>query len=65
MIISSIRRYYNRIELYDDLIQEGYEIILIAIDDYDPAKGAYFLGYIKTMLKYLYLGKYRESSISH
>ena len=60
MIISSIRRYYNRIDLYEDLIQEGYEIILIAIEDYDPNKGAHFLGYVKIMLKYHYLEKHRE-----
>lgn len=60
LIISSIRRYYNRIDLYEDLIQEGYEIILIAIEDYDPNKGAHFLGYVKIMLKYHYLEKHRE-----
>ena len=27
LIISSIRRYYNKVHLYDDLIQEGYETI--------------------------------------
>lgn len=60
LLIGSIRRYYNRIDLYDDLIQEGYETILTAIDDYDPKKGVYFLGYIKAMLKYHYLNKHRE-----
>lgn len=60
LIISSIRRYYNRITQYDDLIQEGYETILIAIEQYDQSKGVYFLGYIKMMLKYCYLNKHKE-----
>ncbi|HSH36690.1 sigma-70 family RNA polymerase sigma factor, partial [Schnuerera sp.] len=60
LIISSIRRYYNRIDQYDDLIQEGYETILIAIENYDPDRGVKFLGYVKSMLKYCYLEKHRE-----
>ena len=60
LIISSIRRYYNRIDQYDDLIQEGYEIILLCIDDYDRKREAHFLGYIKLKLKYHYLNKHKE-----
>lgn len=60
LIISSIRRYYNRIDQYDDLIQEGYETILLAIENYNPTRGVRFLGYTKAMLKYLYLEKHRE-----
>ncbi len=60
LIISSIRRYYNRTELYDDLIQEGYEVVLKCLEDYDPSKGTKFLGYVKTMLKYKYLDKHKE-----
>lgn len=60
LILSSIRRYYNRLELYDDLIQEGYEVILLSIDDYEADRGVYFLGYIKTQLKYHYLNKHKE-----
>lgn len=60
LIISSIRRYYNRKDQYDDLIQEGYETMLLGIEEYDPTKGVYFLGYVKTILKYCYLNKHRE-----
>ncbi len=60
LIISSIRRYYNRIDQYDDLIQEGYETILQAIENYDPNRGVKFLGYVKAMLRYGYLEKHRE-----
>ncbi|NLJ77822.1 MAG: sigma-70 family RNA polymerase sigma factor [Tissierellia bacterium] len=60
LVLSSIRRYYNRGDLYDDLIQEGYEVILNAIGDYDPDKGVYFLGYVSALLRYHYLEKHRE-----
>lgn len=60
LILASIRRYYNRPNEYDDLIQEGYEVILKAIEEYKPNKGAHFLGYAKLQLKYHYLNKHRE-----
>lgn len=60
LVISSIRRYYNKKSDYEDLIQEGFEIILKSIEDYDPERGVMLLGYIKTMLKYHYLNKHRE-----
>lgn len=60
LLIHSIRRYYNRIEKYDDLIQDGNELILKAIEEYDPDRGVYFLGYVKAMLRYCYLDKHRE-----
>lgn len=60
LIISSIRRYYNNRSCYDDLIQEGYEVILKCVEEHDPLKGATFLGYTKTMLKFHYLNKHKE-----
>ena len=62
LIISSIKRYYNKVEMYDDLIQEGYEVVLKCIEDYDPKKKTKFLGYVKVMLKYKYLDKHKEKS---
>ena len=65
-IISSIKSCYNRYDQYDDLIQEGYEVILRCIKDYDPSKGVYFLGYVKLTLRFHYLNKHKivESTIS-
>lgn len=60
LVISSIRRYYNKKNDYEDLIQEGYEIILKCIEDYNPKRQVQLLGYIKAMLKYHYLNKHRE-----
>ena len=59
LIISSIRRYYNKPKEYEDLIQDGNLIILECIEDYEPSKGVHFLGYVKTMLRYLYLDKHK------
>ena len=59
LIISSIKRYYYRVDLFDDLIQDGRIVILECINNYDHSKGVYFLGYVKTMLRYLYINKHK------
>ncbi|KPU26399.1 hypothetical protein TR13x_10295 [Caloranaerobacter sp. TR13] len=61
IVLSSIKRYFNKADLYDDLIQEGYEIILRALKDYDKDKGVHFLGYVKAMLKFHYLNNSRKN----
>ncbi len=63
LILASIRRYYNKVDEYDDLIQEGYEIILVAIEEYEENRGTQFLGYVKLQLKYHYLNKHREKNL--
>lgn len=57
LIINSIQRYYNRRELYEELIQEGDLCILECIESFDIEKKVYFLGYVKLQLRYLYLNK--------
>ena len=59
LIISSIKKYYNRFFDFDDVLQEGRVVILECIDNYDESKEVYFLGYVKTMLKYYYLDKHK------
>lgn len=63
LILASIRRYYNKSKEYDDLIQEGYGLILEGIEEYNPDKNVYFLGYIKLKLKYHYLNKHKEKQL--
>ncbi|NLY46739.1 MAG: sigma-70 family RNA polymerase sigma factor [Tissierella sp.] len=58
LIFNSIQRYYNDRNEYEDLIQEGNLVVLQAIEDFDESRGVYFLGYLKTMLKYTYLNKH-------
>ncbi|MGO1469955.1 MAG: sigma-70 family RNA polymerase sigma factor [Tissierella sp.] len=60
LIISSIKRYYNRREDYEELIQEGDLCILECIENFDIEKKVYFLGYVKLQLRYLYLNKHKE-----
>lgn len=60
LIIKSIQRYYNIKNEYEDLIQLGNLVILECIQDYNPDKKVYFLGYVKTMLKYAYLNRHKE-----
>lgn len=62
LLISSIRRYYNKPKEYDDLIQDGNLKIIESINDYDKGKGVHFLGYIKMNIKFLYLDKHKERS---
>lgn len=57
LIISTMKKYYYTQSEFEDLIQEGYEVILKGIDDFDEKKGVKFPGYIKTILKYHYLKK--------
>lgn len=60
LIKASVRRYYNKINEYDDLLQDGNIKILECIRDYDLGRGVYFLGYVKVQLKYLYLDKHKQ-----
>lgn len=55
LIISSIRRNYNREAEYDDLIQMGYLKILESIYEYDLSSSVYFLGFVKMNLRFMYL----------
>lgn len=59
LIIKSIRRYYNNLNEFEELLQDGRLQVLQCIEDYDINKGAYFIGYVQTMLKYLYLNKHK------
>lgn len=59
LIISSIRKYYNKPNEYQDLMQDGNLKILECIGDYDGSKGVHFLGHVQTRLKYLYLDKHK------
>lgn len=60
LLVSSIRRYYNKPNEYDDLMQDGIICILESIKEFDESKEVHFLGYIKSKLKYLYLNKHKE-----
>lgn len=60
LVISSIKRYYNKPGGYEELIQEGNLTILESLVKYDSRKQVHFLGFIQSKLKYLYLNKHKE-----
>lgn len=64
LVLSSIRKYYYRAPLFEDLVQEGFVEILECIHSYDPSKGAHFLGYVKLRLRFLYLNRGKERTMS-
>ena len=57
LILSSIRKYYNKLHLYDELFQEGCVEVVEALLDYNPSTNIPFLAYIKKRLYDFYLGK--------
>lgn len=59
LVLSSIRKNYNRQDEMDDLVQEGYLLILESIPDYRKDYSVPFLGFIKSRLRFHYLGKNR------
>lgn len=62
LIIATIKRCYYKPHEFDDLIQEGRVLVLECIENYDETKGVYFLGYVKTMLRYYYLNKHKQKT---
>ncbi len=63
LIISTVKKYFYRINDFEELLQEGRLVILECIQTYDQTKGTYFLGYAKQMLIYYFLDKNKEKFI--
>lgn len=65
LIKSSIKKYYKNYSSgnipYEDLLQDGYLIVLQCLSDYDRKKKIPFLGYAKTRLKFHYMDLGRKS----
>ena len=62
LILSSIKRYYYKRNEFEDLLQDGNIKILECIEDFQPQRGVFFLGYVKTMLRYMYLDKHKKKT---
>lgn len=62
LVLSSIKRYYFKRNEFEDLVQDGNIKILECIEDFQPEKGVFFLGYVKTMLRYMYLDKHKKKT---
>ncbi|MBS4535798.1 sigma-70 family RNA polymerase sigma factor [Clostridium sp. D2Q-14] len=61
LILSSMKRYYFNNQEFEDLLQEGFEVIIKGIKDFDKKKGVKFPGYLKTILNFHYLNKLRNN----
>lgn len=59
LIIKSIRRYYNNLSEFEELVQEGRLEVLLCIENYDVNHQTYFIGYTQAMLRFLYLNKHK------
>lgn len=67
LIVNKIKKYgaYKSSLDYEDRLQDGRLVVLEAIDSYDLDYGVYFLGFLKSKLRYFYLNKIRDKSSSH
>ena len=62
LIFKNIYKYYMPSDpLSEDLLQEGYIVILQALKDYDIKRNVHFLRYIEIKLYYFFLNLYKEA----
>ena len=64
LIISSIKNYYDRTDIFNELVDEGKTEIMYAILEYDNSKGVPFNYYLKQRLRFFYLKKNPRRSVS-
>ena len=57
LLISSIKKYYNKSYQFEELMQEGILEIIESIKDFDNSRNIPFSGYLKRRIYYFYLGK--------
>ena len=62
LIKSSIKKYFLGKMDYEDLLQEGYLVIALCIEEFKPDKKIPFLGYAKTRLKFFYMDLGRKTN---
>jgi RNA polymerase sporulation-specific sigma factor len=62
LIFNNIYKYYKASNpLVEDLLHEGYIIILQSLKDYDAKRNVHFLQYVKIRLFYFYKNYYKKS----
>jgi len=62
LIYKNIYKYYQfNDDIIEDLVQEGYIIILKSLKTYDESLNVHFLGYVKTNLRFYYKNYYRNT----
>jgi len=62
LIYKNIYKYWNTKDpVVDDLVQEGYIVILESLKNFDKSRGVHFLYHVKTRLIYYYKNHYRNT----
>lgn len=62
LIYKNIYKYHNFKEnIVEDLVQDGYIVILECLSNYDENHHVHFLGYVKTKLFYFYKNHFRNN----
>lgn len=62
LIYKNIYRYYSvGDDIIEDLVQEGYIIILQSLKSFDENRNVHFLGYVKIKLDFYYKNYYRNT----
>ncbi len=64
LIISSIKKYYDRTDIFEELVDDGKTEIMYAIMEYDGSKKVPFNYYLKQRLRFFYLKKNPRRSVS-
>ncbi|MDX9917736.1 MAG: sigma-70 family RNA polymerase sigma factor [Gudongella sp.] len=64
LISSNIAKGGWRLEDRDDLLQDGRLEIICAVREFDPERKVPVLGYLKSRIKYLYLGRKRDPVVA-
>lgn len=63
LIFRNIYRYYRPDDnIVDDLVQEGYIVILECLKNYDENYNVHFLGFVKNTMYYFYKNYFRDNS---
>jgi len=62
LIYKNIYKYYEPVDSdIEDLVQEGYIVILKSLETYNKALNIHFLGYVKSNLSFYYKNYYRNT----
>ena len=64
LIISSMKKYYDRADIFEELVDDGKTEIMYAIMEYDGSKKVPFNYYLKQRLRFFYLKKNPRRSVS-
>lgn len=64
LIISSIKNYYDRTDIFEELVDDGKTEIMYAIMEYDASKKVPFNYYLKQRLRFFYLKKNPRKSVA-